>query len=86
MATLDFRSWRIAAEETCWVVGRPASRLNKKKEQELYIESPRFYATLQEALNSLLERELRDSEATTAAEIVAEIKRFRQEINEAFSK
>jgi glutamate synthase domain-containing protein 3 len=82
MATIDFRSWRLQSDADCWILGKPKTRLNKKKERELFIEHPSYHHTLQAALQALLERELRQSDAKTAAEVLAELRSLRQEISE----
>lgn len=80
MATIDFRQWRIQSDPECWVLGKPKTRLNKKKERELFIENPSYHATLQAALQALMERELRESDAKSAAEVLAELRSLRNEI------
>lgn len=82
MAILDFRSWRITSDSEGWTLGHPKIRMNKKKQQEIYLASPSYYATLQAALQGLLERELKESDAATAAEILSLLKQLKMEIKE----
>lgn len=82
MATLDFRGWRITSEPDCWVLGKPKLRLNKKQQQEVFLEKPSYHARLEHAIASLLEKELRESDAKSAAELLALLKEMKQEVKE----
>ena len=80
MAVIDFRNWRIQSDAECWTLGKPKTRLNPKKQREIYLERPTYYATLNAALQGLLERELREADTQTAAELLALMQEIRQAI------
>lgn len=80
MATIDFKGWRIESDPECWSLGVPAIRMNKKQQQEVYLKHPTYYPTLEQALNGLLQRELRQSDAKSVQEMIKVIKELREEI------
>lgn len=84
MATIDFRGWRIESYTDGWVLGVPKTRLNKKREREIYLDTPSYYATLDAAVHGLTKRELRKSDAQNAAEVLDELRRLRQELAATF--
>lgn len=83
VATIDFKGWRIESDPECWTLGQPKIRMNKASEQEIYLAHPTYYPTLADAMNGLLQRELRNSDATTAQEIIGLLKQLRVELAEA---
>lgn len=82
MAKIDFRGWRIESDGTGWAVGKPKTRLSKKKELEIYLAAPSFYATLESALAGLLQREVRESDACSAKEIIKLIQEIKADLKE----
>jgi hypothetical protein len=80
MATIDFRGWRIQSDPECWTVGKPKLRINSKKQQEIYLAQPTYYPTLDQALAGVMQRELRASDAATAAEVVTLLRELKAEI------
>lgn len=82
MATIDIRGWRITSDAEGWALGKPKTRLNKKKEHEIYLAQPTYYASLEGALKALLQRELRESDAASAQEVLALIRQVQAEIQE----
>lgn len=82
MATLDFRGWRIESYDTGWALGKPKTRLNKRKQLEIYLHQPTYYPRLAAALQGLLERELKASDASTAREILELIRQVQAELRE----
>lgn len=83
MATIDIRGWRITSDAEGWALGKPKTRLNKKKEHEIYLAQPTYYASLAAALQGLLQRELRESDAATVQEVLALIRQVEAEIMQA---
>lgn len=81
MATIDFRGWRIESEAHGWCLGRPETRLNKKQEHEIYLVNPSYHASLEHALKHVLELEMRDSDATTASELMQLIRQVKVDIS-----
>lgn len=80
MATIDYKGWRIESDPECWTLGKPKLRMNAKKQQEIYLAHPTYYPTLQQALQGLLERELKASDAASAAEILALLREMKAEL------
>ena len=85
MATLDFRGWRISSEPDCWVLGQPKTRLNKRKQLEIFIQHPTYHATLDDTLHMLMQRELRTADTKTAAELLAFLRQMREELSAALA-
>ena len=85
MATIDFRGWRLQSDPDCWVLGRPKTRRNKKQELEIFIQHPTYHATLDSALHMLMQRELREADTTTAAELLAFMRQMKQDISAALA-
>lgn len=83
MATIDLRGWRLQSDAEGWTLGKPKTRLNKKKQLEIFISQPTYYATLHRALQALLEREVRESDATSAQEVLKLIRQVQDEIKQA---
>lgn len=81
MATIDFRGWRIESEAHGWALGRPETRLNKKREREIYLVSPSYHASLEYALQHLLELEMRESEAACATDLMMLIRQVKHDIS-----
>lgn len=84
MASIDFRSWRIESDSEGWALGKPKTRLNKKKEREIFLDHPTYHSTLDQALAYLCQRELRESDAKSAAEITKLLREIKQELAAAF--
>lgn len=82
MARIDFRGWRIESDAECWILGKPKTRLNRKQQQEIYLSQPSYHASLSQALQGLLEREVRQSDAATASEIMQLLATLQAEIRE----
>lgn len=80
MATIDFRGWRLESEAHGWALGRPETRLNKKKELEIYLVSPSYHASLEYALKHLLELEMRESDATCATDLMMLMRQVKVDI------
>ena len=81
MATIDFRGWRIQSDSEGWALGKPKTRLTKAGEREIFLAQPTYYPTLEGTLSGLLQRELRDSDATTVAGIIALMREIQADIN-----
>ena len=80
MASIDFRGWRIESDAECWVLGKPKTRLNKHRQQEQYLENPTYHPRLEDALNAAIQKELRASDAASAADIIQLLRTLRQEV------
>lgn len=85
MATIDFRGWRIQSDSEGWTLGKPKTRLNKKKVLEIYLEKPSYYSSLEAVLCGLLRRELRESDAKSISEVLRLIQQVQAEIKEAIA-
>jgi hypothetical protein len=81
MATIDYRGWRISSDPECWTLGKPKTRLIKGK-HEIYLAHATYYPTLQQALQALIEKELRDSDAASATEVLTLLRTMKAEIAE----
>lgn len=80
MAKIDIPPWRIKSNRYCWSVYIP--KYTKKGRE--YPKDETFYPSLQSAVNSLLDRRLRDSDVTSLREVQEEIQRFKEELVNQF--
>lgn len=82
MATIDFRGWRIQSDMDGWALGKPKTRLSKEGQRQIWLAHPTYYPTLDQALGGLCQRELRESDAANAKEILQLLRQLKQEIAE----
>jgi len=82
MATIDFRGWRLESDSSGWACGKPRTRHTKAGQLEIFLYQPSYYPTLEAALQGLLKREIRESDASSVQEILALIKQVQADIKE----
>lgn len=85
MATLTFGRYTVQPDASGWMVTESKTRQSGKDAGEDYTVPAGYFARLPDALEKVLEFKLRDSDATDAATLAAEIRAFRAELEPVFA-
>lgn len=84
-ANIMIGEWRIRPDSGGgWMLGRPVMRKNKKGEDVEVMRDVTYPSTLPNALKSLLERRIQESDATTIEDVANEIVAFREDVDAVF--
>lgn len=54
---IRFNDWGIDADNRCYTIGRPKTRITKKGDIEEYLADAKYFSTLAAALNGIVEAE-----------------------------
>jgi hypothetical protein len=84
MATLTFGKYTVQPDATGWMVVETKTRQSGDKAGEDYTTALGYFARLPDALDKVLEYRLRESDATDARGLAAEIRAFRAELEPLF--
>lgn len=82
---INIGRYRLESYSMGWTIGKPRTRVNKEGETEEYLADQRFPGTLTQALTALQDIWMRESEAESLEELLAELKSFRAELAGLFT-
>ena len=77
--------WLLRSDEHCWSVGEAAIRTGPDGEEREYTRSPRYYASIGQAVKGLGEMELRHSDARSLQELREICRSFTEVVEAAFA-
>ena len=86
---IRIKDWGIDADNRCYTIGKPKTRVNKNGDVEEYMADTKYYPSLPAALNGIREaerRELVHSQSMTLEEAVKRIREFDERMTELFEK
>lgn len=84
MANIRVGEYRLRSDRYQWIVTRVKTYASGDKAGEPYDSEPEYHGSLTAALNALLAKALRDSEANSIEELRADIARWRGEVLKVF--
>jgi hypothetical protein len=80
MADIRLGAYRLRSDPQQWIVSEVKTYQSGKLAGQEYDHGETFHGTLQQAISALLQRSLRDSEATELRELIGDMNAFRGEI------
>lgn len=84
MATLRFGKYTVQPDSHGWMVLEAKTRQSGERAGEDYATAVGYFARMPDALEAVLEYQLRESEAIDALTLANEIRAFRRELEPVF--